>query len=150
MQTSGSVYEGMPARGLEPPRPKGTGPQPAVYTSSTTRATYSAIIVPIRAIVNLTHHAAVLLESRASAPQNAVGNWRWRPPVGPRCSLALMRRWTHRSLDMTKVARPMRQSWMVDDAHLRKMGSFDKKGVSIVHVSGAWDGGWFAACCRGR
>jgi hypothetical protein len=33
----------MPARGLEPPRPKGTGPQPAVYTSSTTRATVAII-----------------------------------------------------------------------------------------------------------
>jgi len=43
----------MPARGLEPPRPKGTGPQPAVYTSSTTRATV-AIIRPMPRIVKRT------------------------------------------------------------------------------------------------
>ncbi len=32
-----------------------------------------------------------------------------------------------RSLHMTEVIGPMQQAWVVDDAGLRKMGSFDKK-----------------------
>ena len=35
----------MPRRGLEPPRPKGTGPQPAAYANSATGALFDSRII---------------------------------------------------------------------------------------------------------
>ena len=47
----------VPRRGLEPPRPKGTGPQPAAYANSATGARYDPYYSAFGFLVNLTHLA---------------------------------------------------------------------------------------------